>query len=104
MPAPRRSVLLLIFGAATASASPSPITDVLEQFTGPDVPAVGPAEAKDERASVRSWPDPSPIDATAPGPGLAAHPMLYAGEGYNVLLLVKDGKVVWSYDTGKGGE
>ncbi len=30
--------------------------------------------------------------------------MLYAGEGYNTLLLVNRGKVIWTYSAGRGGE
>jgi outer membrane protein assembly factor BamB len=30
--------------------------------------------------------------------------MLYAGEGYNTLFVVKDGKVIWTYSSGRGGE
>lgn len=30
--------------------------------------------------------------------------MLYVGEGLNTIFVVAGGKVVWSYDTGKGGE
>lgn len=39
-----------------------------------------------------------------PGNGLAQHPMLYVGEGLNTIFLVAQGRVRWSYDTGKGGE
>jgi hypothetical protein len=39
-----------------------------------------------------------------PGNGLAQHPMLYAGEGYNTLFLVNNGKVIWTYSSGRGGE
>jgi outer membrane protein assembly factor BamB len=52
----------------------------------------------------RTWPDPSALAPAWPGLGLAQHPMLYAGEGYNVLSVVNAGKVIWTYSTGKGGE
>ena len=30
--------------------------------------------------------------------------MLYIGEDYNKMFLVNDGKVIWTYPTGKGNE
>ncbi|MEO7767791.1 MAG: hypothetical protein ABIS01_10205, partial [Ferruginibacter sp.] len=42
--------------------------------------------------------------ANLPGNGLAQHPMLYVGENCNRMSLVKDGKVIWTYNTGKGPE
>jgi outer membrane protein assembly factor BamB len=39
-----------------------------------------------------------------PGHGLAEHPMLYAGEGFNTIFLVNEGKVIWSYASAPGGE
>ena len=42
--------------------------------------------------------------ADLPGNGLAQHPMLYVGENYNKMFLVNDGKVIWTYSTGKGNE
>jgi D-ribose pyranose/furanose isomerase RbsD len=35
---------------------------------------------------------------------MAQHPMLYIGEGYNRMLLVNGGKIVWTYQTGPGWE
>jgi hypothetical protein len=29
--------------------------------------------------------------------------MLYTGEGYNTVVLVNHGKVVWTYSAGAGG-
>jgi len=87
-------------GASAALAQEAPLLKVLDQFTAADVPTSGLAEAA---PTTRSWPDPtSPPDV--PGKGLAQHPMLYAGEGYNTLFLVNDGKVVWTYSSGRGGE
>jgi hypothetical protein len=86
--------------AATGPATSAPMLAVLDQFTAPDIPAKGPAEAD---PIPHSWPDPT-ADPKLPGNGIAQHPMLYAGEGYNTLFLVKNGKVVWTYSTGKGGE
>ncbi|MEO7768569.1 MAG: hypothetical protein ABIS01_14160, partial [Ferruginibacter sp.] len=42
--------------------------------------------------------------ANLPGKGLAQHPMLYVGENCNRMFLVKDGKIIWTYNTGKGPE
>jgi len=30
--------------------------------------------------------------------------MLYVGEGYNKMFLVNQGKIIWTYSTGKGNE
>jgi len=51
----------------------------------------------------RNWPAPATIPER-PGRGIAQHPMLYAGEGYNTIFIVNGGKVVWNYSTGPGGE
>ncbi len=81
-----------------ASTSGS-MKSVLARFTAADVPAMGPGETAVER----TWPDPTNV-VDRPGRGLAQHPMLYAGEGYNNILLVNDGKVIWNYFTGPHGE
>ena len=87
-------------GAVAARAAASPLLGVLDQFTAPDVPAKGPAEAN---PIPHTWPEPSSVPEW-PGNGLAQHSMLYAGEGYNTLFLVNHGKVVWTYSIGPGGE
>ena len=43
----------------------------------------------------------SPAPANLPGKGMAQHPMLYIGEGYNKMFVVNDGKVIWTYSTGE---
>jgi hypothetical protein len=73
---------------------------VLSRFVAFGIPPLGPFEHPVER----TWSDPATQPANLPGHGLAEHPMLYAGEGYNKLLLVNHGEVVWSYSTGPGGE
>jgi hypothetical protein len=73
---------------------------VLVRFTAADVPALGPAETV---APIGNWTN-GVTPANLPGNGLAQHPMLYAGENYNKMFLVKDGKVIWSYSTGSGYE
>lgn len=93
------SIAALVSTSAFA-AEKSPLLSVLTQFAGPNIPTMGPAEV----GSPRSWPDPVAASPSRPGKGLAQHPMLYAGEGYNVVHLVNDGKVIWTYSTGPGGE
>jgi hypothetical protein len=82
-----------------AAATGSPLLRILPRFTAFGVPALGP----DEHPVERNWPDPT-TKPNLPGHGLAEHPMLYAGEGYNKLLLVNHGQVIWNYSTGPGGE
>jgi outer membrane protein assembly factor BamB len=85
---------------AVAAQAQAPLLALLPQFTAPDVPALGPAEPG---PTPRSWPDPTSAPSW-PGNGIGQHPMLYAGEGYNTIFLVNQGKVIWTYSTGKGGE
>src|SRR4051794_22185661 len=98
-------LLASLIGFSTAVlAQDRPLLKVLEQFTAPDVPKLGPTEPG---PTTRTWWDPTTQPSTQPVPpgnGLAQHPMLYAGEGYNTLFLVNDGKVVWTYSSGRGGE
>jgi hypothetical protein len=85
---------------AVPSSSTAPCMAVLGRFTAADVPALGPAETV---APIGNWTN-GVTPANLPGNGLAQHPMLYAGENYNKMFLVKDGKVIWSYSTGSGYE
>jgi hypothetical protein len=78
----------------------SPLLGLLDQFTAADVPVRGPKESP---PNARGWTAPA-TQPTHPGNGLAQHPMLYAGEGYNTIFLVNDGKIIWSYATDPGGE
>lgn len=96
----RLCTLLLCALPAFSADPPAPLLKLLDRFTAPDVPAMGPSETA---VPPRSWPDPAALPER-PGHGLAQHPMLYAGEGYNTMFLVNHGKVVWTYSTGKGGE
>jgi hypothetical protein len=82
-----------------AKLKPSPLMALLPRFTAGDVPAMGPAETA---VAARSWNQPPPPGL--PGNGIAQHSMLYVGEGYNKILLVNDGKIVWTYSTGSGWE
>ena len=71
----------------------------LDRFTAADVPAIGPAETE---VAPRKWDQ--PIPSGLPGNVMAQHPMLYVGEGYNKILLVNGGKIIWTYSTGTGWE
>ena len=77
-----------------------PMLAVLGEFTGPAIPVRGPEEAA---PIPHSWPEPTDVPVLQ-GDGLAQHPMLYAGEGYNEIFVVNHGKVIWTYSFGKGGE
>lgn len=77
----------------------TPCMDVLHLFTASDVPAMAPQE---EFAPLIPSTEATP--AHLPGNGLAQHPMLYIGENCDRMSLVKDGKVIWTYQTGKGPE
>jgi len=88
--------------AGEASAA-TPAFECLAKFTAVDVPATGPAEIPSE-PSLNKLASTHLEFVNLPGKGLAQHPMLYIGEGYNTMLLVKDGKVIWTYSTGKGWE
>jgi hypothetical protein len=95
----RCRVLFPVFVLMTclpALAGP-PVSSILGRFTSPGVPALGP----DEKAVNRNWPA---GEVERPGRGIAQHPMLYAGEGYNNILLANGGKVVWNYSAGPHGE
>ena len=98
--------LLAMVGCASGSngRQDAPLLGILDQFTSPQVPQRGPAESE---PIPRNWWDPTTQPSTQPAPignGIAQHPMLYAGEGYNTLFLVNKGKVIWTYFSGRGGE
>ena len=82
-----------------AQPSATPCLDVLHLFTAPNVPAFGPHETESPVKWVAG-----PTPPNLPGKGLAQHPMLYMGENYNKMFLVHDGKVIWTYSTGKSYE
>jgi hypothetical protein len=95
----------IAFVTVSALADDGPLLKILDQFTASDVPALGPTEPG---PTTRTWWDPttnpSAVSSDLPGNGIAQHPMLYAGEGYNTIYLVNNGKVIWTYSSGKGGE
>ena len=86
----------------TVSLSKAPCMDVLGKFTASDVPALGPAET-DVPAPRWSTNALTTLEGL-PGNGMAQHPMLYIGEGYNKMFVVNKGKVIWTYSTGRGFE
>ena len=73
---------------------------VLGKFTAADVPAFADSETA---SPVGKWTN-GVAPENLPGHGLAQHPMLYVGENYTKMFLVNDGKVIWTYQTGKGYE
>jgi hypothetical protein len=83
----------------THAADQSPLMKILPQFESPEVPAMSPEEVKAPNNYLGA---PSPKGL--PGKGLAQHPMLYIGEGYNKMFLVNQGRIVWTYSTGPGYE
>jgi len=91
--------LAIAFGQKAPAAKPAPLVKILNRFTSPGVPVLGPAESD---VAPRNWDKPAP--SGLPGNGMAQHPMLYIGEGYNKMLLVNNGKVAWTYSTGSGFE
>ncbi len=84
---------------ATNSYAATPCMDVLDRFTAPDVSALALSETA---VPPLKWD--KPIPSNLPGRGLAEHPMLYIGEGYNKIFLVNNGKIIWTYATGGGWE
>jgi outer membrane protein assembly factor BamB len=96
------AITSLVIAADTADkklSADKPLMALLNRFTAPDVPALGPQE---EAVPDRKFDGQTP--ANLPGKGLGQHPMLYIGEGYNKMYLVNDGKVIWTYSTGRGNE
>ena len=87
------------WGKNKPTADPAPLTKHLPRFAAPQVPTLGPGETE---VPVRTWD--KPVPAGLPGSGLAQHPMLYVGEGYNKIFLVDGNKIVWTYSTGGGWE
>jgi len=100
-------VVSIVVGAAlvaqkAVNARPphaAPLMTQLDRFTAPGVPAMGSAEIE---VPSRTWD--KPIPSGLPGNGLAQHPMVYIGEGYNKIFVVNGGKVAWTYSTGPGWE
>lgn len=87
--------LTATLGGISNTWAATPCMDVLHLFTAPEVPAFAPSEI-----AVPDRPADGFVRPGLPGEGLARHPMLYVGENYNKMFLVKDGKVIWTYATG----
>jgi hypothetical protein len=64
---------------------------LLPRFESPSVPAMSPEEAQ-----APNFHPGAPQPEGLPGNGMAQHPMLYIGEGYNKMFLVNHGKIVWT--------
>lgn len=79
--------------------APAPLKKILPLFTAQGVPALASQETV-----APPLPSAAPPPRDLPGHGLGEHPMLYFGEGYNKLLIVNGGKIVWTYQTGPGWE
>ena len=94
---------LALAALASAQNAPqtkaSPLMPLLSRFTAADVPALAPTETE---VAPLVWD--KPIPAGLPGNGIAQHPMLYIGEGYNKIFVVNNGKIIWTYSTGGGWE
>ncbi len=72
---------------------------LLPLFTAPNVPQIAPTESE----APRDWKQ-KPVPNRLPGHGLAQHPMLFLGEGYNELMIINKGRIIWGYQTGGGWE
>ena len=92
-------VLLAALSLAGQSSRSTPLMRLLDRFTAANVPVLSPAETE---VAPRKWDQPVP--SGLPGNGIAQHPMLYIGEGYNKMFLVNKGKGLWTYSTGPGYE
>ncbi len=87
------------FAQSNAAGANAPVMRQLARFTAAGVPAM----SAEETPATPLKPAP-PNRAGLPGNGMAQHPMLVFGEGYNKLLLVNGGTIVWTYSTGAGWE
>jgi len=77
----------------------SPLMDLIPLFTADNVPEFSVDEIMPSKP--RNVPE-RVVNPNLPGNGLARHSMLYIGEGTNVIYLVHEGKVVWTFNTGDG--
>ena len=86
---------------AKSSKTPGngPLIKLLPRFESTSVPAMSAEEVEPQNFHPGA-PQPDGL----PGRGIAQHPMLYIGEGYNKMFLVNHGKIVWTYSTGPGNE
>ena len=97
------SVTLLLTGCQTAGTKSSfatPCMEVLPLFNAASVPKMGLDETPSPAGSWTNGITPPSL----PGNGLAQHPMLCVGENYDKMILVNNGKVIWTYSTGTSYE
>ncbi len=87
------------FAQRAAKPADAPVMRQLPRFSAANVPAMSP----EETPATPLKPAP-PAPTGLPGNGMAQHPMLVFGEGYNKLMIVNGGKIVWTYSTGPGWE
>jgi len=93
------AVCSTISGQTAKPSAAAPLMALMDRFTAPGVPAMAPSETE---VPALKW-DKS-TQPGLPGNGMAQHPMLYVGEGYNKILLVNKGKIIWTYSTGTSWE
>jgi hypothetical protein len=84
---------------AASATKATPCLDALKLFTAANVPAMAP-----EEEAIPPIATPGEAPANLPGKGLAQHAMLYIGENNNKMSVINNGKVIWTYQTGKGPE
>ena len=84
---------------STNAPGRAPLMKLLPRFEAYSVPAMSPEEIEPPNFHPGA-PQPDGL----PGNGMAQHPMLYIGEGYNKMFMVNHGKIVWTYSTGPGNE
>ena len=87
-------------GSADKPNKVTPLMDILHIFNASDVPALGLEETEVPPHKYENIQVPDNL----PGNGLAQHPMLYIGEGLNKIFIINNGKIIWTYSTGKGWE
>ena len=79
-----------------------PLENALKRYLDPNLPSWGEAEMEIDPPTWTA--DEHGCDPSMPGEGLARHTMLYIGEGNNRMYLIHGGRVVWTFDAGKGWE
>ena len=77
-----------------------PCLEALKRFTGADALQLASSESE---SPMGKWTNGITRD-NLPGKGLGEHSMLYIGESYTKMFVVNSGKVIWTYQTGKGYE
>lgn len=79
-----------------------PLYHALTLYEAPGINRWGEAESEIDPV-IRKLYD-RPGNPAYPGEGMARHDMLYIGEGNNRMYLIRNGRVIWTYDSGKGWE